>query len=127
MKTITKEWLNFSERDLQDALILFHNKSYKNCVLHCHQAIEKILKAIIAENNYNLIRTHDLINLVNETKLRLPKEVLNFVDELNPHYLPAKYPDITFQFKYNKIRVKIMLSKTKEVFKWLRLGLIQKK
>lgn len=126
MKNITKQWLNSAERDLGDALVLFRNKSYKNCVLHCHQAIEKVLKSIIVEKNYNLVRTHDLISLVNDAKLELPKDILDFIDALNPHYLPAKYPDITFKFNYDRIKVKIMLNKTKEVFKWLRLELNQK-
>lgn len=123
MKNITKEWLYSANSDLQDAGVLFQNKSYKNCVLHCHQAIEKILKSIIVERDYRLIRIHDLITLVNDAKVKLPKDIMVFIDELNPHYLPAKYPDITFKFNYSKLKVKGMLEKTKEVFKWLRLEL----
>lgn len=123
MKNITKEWLKSAEKDLQDAFILFDNKSYKNCILHCHQAIEKILKSIIIDKGYRLIRTHDLISLVNDAKLRLPQNILDFIDALNPHYLPVKYPDITFKFSYSRIKVKSMLIKAREVFKWLRLEL----
>ena len=88
MKNITKEWAKSAEKDLRDALILFNNKSYKNCILYSHQAIEKILKSIIVDKNYRQIRTHDLISLVNDTKLRLPPDILDFIDLLNPHYLP---------------------------------------
>lgn len=123
MRNVVKEWLKSAERDLQDALVLFRNKSYKNCVLHCHQAIEKMLKSIIIQKGYRLIRTHDLIALVDDAKLKLPSDIINFIDQLNPHYLPAKYPDITFKFNYNRIKIQQILKRTKEVFKWLRLEL----
>ena len=126
MKDITREWLKAAQTDLQDALLLFRNKSYKNCVLHCHQAIEKILKAIIIQKGYKLIRTHDLISLVHDAKLTLPKDIIVFIDQINPHYLPTKYPDITFKFPYNKTKVQKILKETKEVFKWLRWQLNQK-
>ena len=65
-------------------------------------------------------------DLVHNAKLKLPKDIVNFIDQLNPHYLPAKYPDITFKFTYSRIEVKKFLSKTKEVFKWLKLELNQR-
>jgi len=90
MKNITKEWLYSANSDLQDAGVLFQNKSYKNCVLHCHQAIEKILKSIIVERDYRLIRIHDLITLVNDAKVKLPKDIMVFIDELNPPLSASK-------------------------------------
>jgi HEPN domain-containing protein len=125
MGLLIKEWLDSAQDDMRDAGILFQEKSYKNCVLHCHQAIEKILKAIMIKNNQELIRTHDLVSLVNFAKLSLPKNILAIIDCLNPHYLPAKYPDVVFKFNYSKARVSRILKETKEVFKWLRLELSQ--
>jgi HEPN domain-containing protein len=121
MKIIAKEWLNYAERDLQDAGLLYGAKSYKNCILHCHQAIEKLLKAIIIQKGYQLIRTHDLISLTDSAKLELPESVMDFIGQLNPHYLPVKYPDVTLKFSYTKAKVYSILNKTKEVFRWLRL------
>lgn len=123
MKEMTKEWLKFGQSDLEDAEVLFKNKSYKNSVLHCHQAVEKILKSIIVQKGFLLIRTHDLISLVYKAKLELPKDVVSFIEELNPHYLPAKYPDITFKFNYNRTKVQKIIKNTEEVFKWLKLEL----
>ena len=50
-KEISKKWFEFAARDLRDAEILFKNKSYKGCILHCHQTLEKYLKSVIVENN----------------------------------------------------------------------------
>lgn len=47
MSSIYNEWLWYAKSDLKNAGILFENKSYKDSVWYCHQAIEKLLKAII--------------------------------------------------------------------------------
>jgi HEPN domain-containing protein len=44
MKEISKKWFEFARQDLKDAEILLKNRSSKECLWHCHQAIEKILK-----------------------------------------------------------------------------------
>lgn len=54
MQESSKKWLNFAKEDLKDAEILFKAKSYKNSTWHCHQAIEKLLKAIILAKGKNI-------------------------------------------------------------------------
>lgn len=61
MKTSTKKWLNFVEADWQAVNILFANgqkmgSAYYICVFHCHQAIEKTLKALLVEQGKQLSR-----------------------------------------------------------------------
>jgi HEPN domain-containing protein len=83
MKEITKAWFEFAKQDLKDAEILLKNRSTKGCVWHCHQAIEKILKAIIIEKGKRPRKIHDLIELLKEANVKLPKELSNFIEGLN--------------------------------------------
>jgi HEPN domain-containing protein len=94
MKKITQKWLEFGKRELKDAEILFENKRYWGCIYHCHQAIEKFLKAILIESGKKIPKHHDLPDLLKRGGLKYSKEILEFVEELNPYYQPIRYPDI---------------------------------
>jgi len=85
MKTMTKKWLEFAKRDLKDAETLFKSKSWESSILHAHQAVEKTLKAILAERNLPIRKTHDLEGLAGDTKINLPSAVLGFIEELNSY------------------------------------------
>jgi len=117
---LIRDWVDAANEDLMNAQILFRHKSYKGCVYHCHQAVEKMLKAIIIKNGMKINKIHDLISLSEKTGLEFPIEITEFIDSLSPHYLPSKYPDVGFKFNYNKRNSSVLLKKTKEVFKWLK-------
>lgn len=126
MKEITKKWLEFAKGDLKGAEVLL--KSGKTqwtdqlCVLHCHQAMEKLLKSVIVEKGKKIKRIHDLIILLEDSQLELPKEFRDYIDRLNPHYQPSRYPDIPYKgpiLRYSKKIAKEHFYKTKEVFLWI--------
>ena len=125
MKKITKQWLEFAKQDLKDAEILFEKKSYKNSAWHCHQAIEKLLKAIITGKEKKAKRTHDFVELLEVSEVKLPRILIELLEELNFFYLPPSYPDFVVQLKriFQRRNIQRLLNKTKELFKWLRLSL----
>lgn len=129
MKLVTKKWIEISQRDLKDADILFKNKSYQGAAWHCHQAIEKILKAIIVEKGKRVPKVHDLVDLLEETKLKIPEALVRFIEELDFHYLPPRYPDVVPQLKkiYQRNNIQQVVNKTKELYKWLRVQVNQLK
>lgn len=134
MNSITKKWLKYAKGDLEGAEILLRSTKsqygYQLCVLHCHQAIEKILKAIIVEKGETPIKTHNLVFLLQKTKLEIPEDFRNYIEELNPHYQPARYPDIVYKgpiLKYNKETAQYHFNKTKSLFSCLKKKLISKK
>lgn len=53
MKNATKSWLSYAEKDLLAAAQrLNENKGLESVILfHCQQSVEKILKAVLEENN----------------------------------------------------------------------------
>lgn len=128
-KIIVKKWFDFANRDLQNAEILFKNKSYEGCVLNCHQALEKYLKGVILEMNKSIRKTHDLPTLLNDTGFNFPKEILDFVQELNAYYQPSRYPDTALidSLSYKRLTVSNFLKLSKTTIQWLQFQTKQKK
>jgi len=122
MKKITKKWLEFADNDLQSAKVLLGSKAHENAIWHCHQAVEKTIKAIVIEKGIRLRKTHDLIGLVNDAKIDLSKSLSEFIDDLNPYYNPIRYPDAALESKlsYNRQTTQIIFQKSKEVIQWLK-------
>jgi len=128
-KNISGRWVKFAQDDLKDAQILFRNKSYKSCILHCHQSVEKMLKAIISGQGKKIRKTHDLPTLSKDTKISIPDLILEFMEILNPYYTPTRYPDVIPQvpFNYSRKSTKNILKKTEEIYRWLKWQLNQLK
>lgn len=126
--TAAQKWLEFAERDIEAAKILFQhgNKmgfAYQACVFHCHQTVEKLLKAIIVSKGLPAPKTHDLVRLAKESKVTLSISVSNFIRDLNPHYQISRYPDMPFvsdfSFAYKRHAVGKILNQTKKLYLWL--------
>jgi len=126
MKDIIKKWLDFAKADLEAAEVLLchpkSNYSYQLCVLHCHQALEKILKAVIIKKGGEPKKVHNLIYLLEESSLKASPEQKAYIEKLSPHYQPSRYPDISYRgpaIKYDKKEAAYHFNKTKEVFLWI--------
>lgn len=133
MDVIVKKWLDYAKADLEAAGILMeHPKSswsYQLAVLHCHQAIEKLLKTVIVSKGEEVYKIHDIVRLAEMSKLELPPESQEYLKELNAHYQPSRYPDIRYKgpiLKYNEETVKYHFEKTRELFLWIEKKLMLK-
>ena len=99
MKEETKSWLLFAESDIVAARNLLQNRVVPNVILfHCHQCIEKSIKAVLAQNNIEIPRIHGVLRL-NEIMSKLIKyhsiltnEELNEIDDI---YIDTRYPGTT--------------------------------
>jgi len=94
MKGETKAWLQFSEENLQSALVLLQSGLFNPCLQNVQQCVEKALKAILIENSSTLRKTHDVFEL-KVALAELGAEIDLTDDEcdfLNSIYLPSKYP-----------------------------------
>jgi HEPN domain-containing protein len=126
MKTIVNKWLESAKADMEAAEVLVkHPKSHYSfqlAVLHCHQAIEKMLKTKIVAMGKEPKRVHNLIFLAQESGLDLPGEFKSYLEELNPHYQPARYPDIPYKgplLKYNEKIAQYHFNNTRKLFLWI--------
>jgi HEPN domain-containing protein len=87
-------WLRYSTENIDSANILLESKLYNPCLQNIQQAVEKALKAILIENEIQLKKTHDILELKillknNNIEIDLSDEDCDF---LNSIYLPSKYP-----------------------------------
>jgi len=65
-----KYWITISQYDLDTAKAMLETKRYLYVGFMCHQAVEKILKALYClEHNEDALYTHNLIFLIKSTSL----------------------------------------------------------
>lgn len=125
MKKKTKTWLELANNDLSLAkeLLAKTNKVYY-AAHFCHQAIEKLIKAIISERTEEIpLPTHNFKILLEQAKLKsIPDEKKGFIFSLTPHYIGTKYPeDITKLYKYySRTFVTKLYKETYKLFQWLK-------
>lgn len=92
---LTKEWIIKAQNDLKAAEILFEEKGPSDALcFHCHQAVEKYLKAYLVFKNIHFEKIHQLWKLA-ELASKEDKEFLNFEEELktlDAYYIESRYP-----------------------------------
>jgi HEPN domain-containing protein len=126
MKQKTKTWVTLAENDLSLARDLLKKKGREYYAAHfCHQAIEKMLKAVISEKTDKIpLPTHSFKLLLDQSGLRdIPDKTKEFLFSMTPHYLGTKYPeDIAKLYKsYTKSFVSKLYKNTREGFQWLKM------
>jgi len=127
----TQTWLELAEEDLEFAGQILKNRQrpYFACN-HCHQAVEKILKALVQEESASLPpRTHNLVMLAKVTSLKFSDDQIKFLLRLNPHYMGTRYPDDLSKFRkqYTAEYATGLFEETKELFQWIKNYLIPRK
>ncbi|NOQ29650.1 MAG: HEPN domain-containing protein [Helicobacteraceae bacterium] len=99
-----KEWLTFSQKNLDTAILLFNANHHTDIIgIELQQTLEKLLKSIMANQNIRIPKEHDLVKLyfivekyieINEDEIILLKIATNYYKEdryPNPNYsLPPK-------------------------------------
>ncbi|MDI6591715.1 MAG: HEPN domain-containing protein [Patescibacteria group bacterium] len=92
---LTKEWLIKAQNDLRAAEILYKEKGPSDTLcFHCHQAVEKYLKAYLVFKNIYFEKIHRLWELAKLCS-KENKEFLNFEEELktlDAYYIESRYP-----------------------------------
>jgi len=68
MRRETEEWLKLANEDLQSAEYLFEKRLFRMVCYHAQQAVEKVLKSLFAENEIEIPRIHNLLDLNNSAR-----------------------------------------------------------
>jgi HEPN domain-containing protein len=90
----TANWIALADYDIETARHMFATERYLYVIFLCHLALEKLLKAHVAEFAQTApIKTHDLIYLVKKCELELPETYLDFIGKINTASIPTRYPD----------------------------------
>ena len=123
MDKIVAHWVERAEYDLGSAKAMLDTGRYLYVGYMCQQAAEKLLKAIIAQQNKENLPIHNLSRLVEiaEIKNHLTSEQFNFLAELTPYCIEARYGDYKESLSeiVNEQKAKEIYEKTQEIFKWL--------
>ena len=123
MDKIVAHWVERAEYDLGTAKAMLDTGRYLYVGYMCQQAAEKLLKAIIAQQNKENLPIHNLSRLVEiaEIKNHLNSEQFNFLAELTPYCIEARYGDYKESLSeiINEQNAREVYEKTQEIFKWL--------
>ena len=93
-----EEWLKQAKENLKDARAMLRSHRYVFAAFACHLAVEKALKAVIAERTgAPPPRRHNLLELANIGRAALTQAELQFVAALSMAALGARYPDTLSQ------------------------------
>ena len=127
MKKITSEWIKKAEGDFKVANRESVTKDpvYDSICFHCHQCIEKYLKAILVENNISFEKIHDLEILMDHCKSilsELENNRENFI-WLTQFSVRIRYPGFDATKRDAKKAISIAKKLRGIIRKFLRLGI----
>lgn len=118
-------WIKLSEYDLEVAQAILEKGYYLHCGFMCHQSIEKVLKAYyVFSNETSPPRTHNLDRLIRDCfdKDELSEEQYDFIDELTPMNIQARYPAYK-EMLYKLIdmeKAREILNNTEAMHAWIK-------
>ena len=94
MKDETRTWLTFADENLDVAGLALKHGHLNACLQNAQQAVEKYLKAVIIERDFEFRRTHSIRELVGILSdqgigVNISEDETDLMDTI---YLPSKYP-----------------------------------
>jgi len=124
-KKVIKNWIALAEYDFETAKAMMKSGRYLYVAFTCQQTIEKALKALyVKEKEETPPYTHNLIRLAEELSGIKPidEDANRFLERLNSYYIQSRYTEEIHQISksLNKKNAQEILSKTGELFKWLK-------
>ncbi len=115
-----KIWWKQAKRDLISAETNIKLHNYYLVSFMSHQAVEKALKALYIKEFKELIKIHNIVVLAQ--RLKLPQQLIDECDKLNPAYIESRYPDaagILPAYSYKKKDAETDLESAQRVMKWI--------
>lgn len=103
-------------------MMILKSKKYLHSIFICHLAVEKALKAVYANINDQVPpKTHNLIYLLEITKLELSSEKYECLVSLNDAGIPTRYPEDRDQMlkEFTDENVGSTIKTSKEVILWI--------
>lgn len=103
---------------------MLNARRYLYVAFMCQQALEKILKAIIAQGGGEIPRTHNLVRLAElaGVYLEISDDQQDFLADLTPFAIEARYGDYRSKLSeiINKGKAGKYLIETEKVYQWLK-------
>lgn len=117
-----KEILDKAEKDMVAVEELMKSQRVSSDIIgfHVQQAIEKLLKVLLAANGIQYRKTHDireLIDLLEDNGIKVP-QTLSDLDEFTPYAIEYRYEDMSYEME--EIDINRSFQKIKELNIWVR-------
>ena len=123
MDKIVTHWVERSQYDLDTAKVMLDTGRYLYVAYMCQQTVEKMLKALIAQQDKENFPIHNLNRLaeIAEISNELTPEQFNFIAELTPYHIEARYGDYKESLSeiINEKKAQQVYKKTREIYKWI--------
>jgi len=122
MNREVQNWVECAHYDLQTARDLLGAGRYLYVVFMCHLAVEKALKAHVANVTGEVPpRTHDLIYLLEQAQLEVPPAHLEFIGKVNLASVPTWYPnDLRRALSdWSEALAREYFERSREIVEWL--------
>ena len=123
MDKYVSHWLERSKYDLETAKAMLDARRYLYVAYMCQQAVEKLLKAIIAQHGKENMPIHNLNRLAELAELsgELEDGQIDLMAELTAYNIVARYGD--YKESLSEIvdiqKAKILYDRTQVLFQWL--------
>src|SRR5690348_490459 len=96
MNTAGSNWLAFAREDLRMAELAYGDGIWNQVCFHAQQCVEKMLKALLADQGFPVPQVHRLSDLLSRldtassARLHAAEEDIRALDRF---YIPTRYPD----------------------------------
>ncbi len=122
VKEVVEYWLKTSKNDYKTMTSLYKMKRYAHSLFFGHIILEKVLKAAVTKNTKKHAKlTHNLLILHEDSGLKISKEDVEFLAEVNKFNIKTRYPDYKLDFyatcdkEYTKNKIKEIKKLYKEL------------
>ncbi|NOQ21269.1 MAG: HEPN domain-containing protein [Candidatus Aegiribacteria sp.] len=122
-KEIVDYWVSEADESLGVARHLFEKEDYSYALFFGHLAVEKILKAMLAQQSEEQVpRSHNLFRLAQEAGIETTDWLKHTLIRITTFNLESRYPDYKkiFRRKCTKQFTEQELERVEEIFKWLK-------
>jgi HEPN domain-containing protein len=120
-----KYWRELSDYDFETAIAMLKSKRYLYVGFMCHQTIEKIFKAFYWKlRNENPPYSHSLSYIAKkgEYYFQFTEEQKDFIDEIEPLNIEARYPSYKDRLlkSLNHSKSEEIINNTKNLQQWIK-------
>lgn len=110
-RKIAKKWLKQAMHELDMAEKNISLGGYDIAAFLCHQAVEKLLKAIFASKGKKIPKTHYIDEL--GRNLNLDERYTEYISDLTIDYTFSRYPDVAEHVPFEAYNEEIAREKVK--------------
>ena len=94
MADAAEKWAAQARYDIETAKAMFDTGRYLYVLFCCQQAVEKMLKALIAQRTRTMPpRLHNLMRLAEVATLTVPEDTAHLFRRLTDFYIASRYPE----------------------------------